>query len=359
MTRFYPLKVKNVFKDTADCTVIEFEVPAAQKEAFTYKQGQYLTLKALINGEDVRRNYSLCSSPLEEDRYAVGVKLVEGGKFSTYAHEVLKTGDTLEVMPPLGKFFTEINAQNAKHYVAFAAGSGITPIMSIMKTVLHAEPESQFTLFYGNQQVQSIMFKEEIEGLKNQFLDRLQVYHFLTRERLDAPLFNGRFSPHKMTEIFAKLLAPQAADEYFICGPEEMVFCIKEALGENGVAKEKVHFELFTTENSKYIKAARPQRKSSGITSTVVIVDGGKSFEFELEDGDTSILDGAMKQGADLPFACKGGVCCTCKAKLLEGKVDMDVNYALEHDEVEAGFILTCQAHPKTQKVVVDFDQAI
>ena len=357
MTRFYSLKIKNLIKDTTDCVVIEFDVPETEKEAFAYKQGQYLTLKAMLDGEDVRRNYSLCSSPLE-NHYSVAVKLVEGGKFSTYANEVLQVGDTLEVMPALGKFFTEVSPKHSKNYVAFAAGSGITPIMSIMKTVLLAEPESQFTLFYGNQQVQSIIFKEEIEGLKNQYLERLTVFHFLTRERLDAPLFNGRFTPHKMEEIFAKLLDTEAVDEYFMCGPEEMVFCVKDALAEKGVAKEKVHFELFTTENSKYAKA-RPPRESSGITSKVVIIDGGKSFEFDLPDGDTSILDGAMKQGADLPFACKGGVCCTCKAKLLEGKVDMDVNYALEHDEVEAGFILTCQAHPTTLKVVVDFDQAI
>ncbi len=357
--RFHTLKVKELIKETSDCTSIAFELPEELKNDFKYKQGQYLTLRHEINGEDIRRSYSLCSSPLEEDM-RVAVKKLEGGRFSTFANDVLQEGDSLEVMTPMGNFFTELNPNHKKNYVAFAAGSGITPMMSIIKATLEIEPDSQFTLLYCNRNIHSIIFKEEIEGLKNIFLNRFQVYHFLTREMSDIPLFNGRFDKEKINEILGKLVHPELVDEFFICGPEEMILSVKGELEAKKIDAKKIHFELFTTPGAQKNKTQKEtQSKRNDKVSLVTIKDSGNSFQFELSQGSNNILDAALLNGADLPFACKGGVCCTCKAKVIEGEVEMDVNYALEPEEIEQGFILTCQAHPLTEKVVVDFDEAI
>ena len=358
MARFYPLKVSSLERETEDCTVISFDLPEDLQNTFAFKQGQHLTLRKYLNGEDVRRTYSLCISP-SENKLAVAVKKIPTGLFSSFVNEELKAGDILDVMPPMGSFFTELHSDQQKSYVAFAAGSGITPIISIMKAVLESEPKSRFTLFYVNQRVSSIIFKEEIEGLKNKYLNRLQIYHFLTREQLDVPLFYGRIDIDKLNAICNKLINPLTVDEYFLCGPQEMVETIRNGLVEKGVAKNHIHSELFFTLNGQKKAIAKDYAKElNGSLCAVTIRDGGKQFAFSF-DGNDNILDAALKQGADLPFACKGGVCCTCKAKLLEGKVEMEVNYALEPEEVEAGYILTCQAHPLSQKVVVDYDQAI
>lgn len=349
---FYPLKVSEVNKTTDDCSVVTFNITEDLKEQFTFIQGQYLTLKANINGEDVRRSYSLCSSPID-DEWKVAVKKIEDGRFSTYVNDTLKPGDTIYVMPPNGRFFQKVDENATKNYVAFAAGSGITPIHSIIKTHLTKEPNSSFTLFYLNRNVHSIILKEEIEGLKNTFLGRFELYHILTQEHRDSPLFNGRITEDKMNEITEKILDVSSMDDVFICGPIEMIFLIRDFFLNKGISKEKIHFELFNTPDSPK-KKTQAKSNNTGDTSVNLIINGIK-INFNMHQ-DEKILDAALKNNADLPFACKGGVCCTCKAKLIEGKAEMEVNYALEDDEVENGYILTCQALPKSKHLVVDFD---
>ncbi len=357
MSKFHSLKVSEVKAETADCKSVLFEVPEELQTAYQYTQGQYLTLETKINGEDVRRSYSLCSSPLDNE-WRVAIKKVEGGKFSTYANEVLKKGDVLEVMTPMGNFYTTVHADQQKHYVAFAAGSGITPILSIMKTVLQTEAQSRFTLIYGNKNTASIIFHEAIEGLKNKYMDRLNVHYILSRERLEEPIANGRIDINKCNMIFGELLDVKTVDEFFICGPETMIFNVKAALETAGVEEKHIHFELFTSPDGKL--GDQPKRvvahEDQGKVCDVEVKVDGKTILFKLPFGENNLLDAALKEGADLPFACKGGVCCTCKARLNEGKVEMDRNYALTTEEVEQGFILTCQSYPKTEKVIVDFD---
>lgn len=351
--QFYAIKVNDVFKTTADCSVVTLDIPNELKEKFQFKQGQYLTFKANINNEEVRRSYSLCSSPLDNE-WKVAVKKIEDGRFSTYVNDVLKEGDTLEVMPPNGRFFKEVDTSKAKRYVAFAAGSGITPIHSIIKTHLNEEPESSFNLFYLNRSVQSMILREEVEGLKNQFLGRFELYHFLTQEMRDAPLFNGRFTEEKLQTISEKIIDINSVDDYFICGPTEMIFMIRDFLVANGVEESKVHFELFNTPTGGQKKKKLDENNTD--TSDVSIITNGVQVSFTMTQNGENILDAALRHNADLPFACKGGVCCTCRAKLVEGEAPMMVNYALEKEEVEQGYILTCQAIPKSSKVLVDFD---
>jgi len=350
--QFYPITLKDIQKTTEDCSILTFDIQEELAETFEYVHGQYLTLKADIDGEEVRRSYSLCSSPLDKE-WKVAVKKIEDGRFSTYANDVLKVGDTLEVMPPNGRFYCPI-AEGKKNYVAFAAGSGITPIHSIIKTHLSNEEESNFKLFYFNRTVQSIILKEEIEGLKNKFLDRFELYHFLTQEERDAPLFNGRIDQEKLDKIYGVLLDINDIDEYFICGPNEMIFLIRDYLIEKGVDEKNIHFELFNTPGSQKKKEVIDLANAE--LSKVAIINNGTKMTFDMAKGRENILDAALRNNADLPFACKGGVCCTCKAKLMQGEVDMEVNYALEKEEVQEGFILTCQAVPKTNELIVDFD---
>jgi len=354
---FHPLKIKKIRKETPDCVSLVFEVPAILQEEFRFEQGQNITLKKVIDGEELRRSYSICAAPFENE-LKVAVKKLEGGKFSSYANDILKEGDELDVLPPTGKFNTRLDPLNRKQYLAFVAGSGITPLLSIIKTTLQSEPGSSFTLVYGNRSRSSIVFFEELEGLKNRYLHRFNLINVLSREKTDAPLNFGRIDENKLKDL-SKMIRYETMDDFFVCGPEDMIFCVKDFLEKAGVDKKKIHFELFTTPGQK--KMAVDSRQSavddSGPKSKITIKLDGRSFDFYLPfSSDTSILDAALKQGADLPFACKGGVCCTCKARLLEGEVDMDVNWGLEHEEVEQGYILTCQSHPKTEKVVVDFD---
>ncbi len=352
-TRFYPIRVKDIAKTTSDCSVIEFDIQDEQKVDFVYKQGQYLTLKANINGEEVRRSYSLCSSPLEAE-WKVAIKQIPDGRFSTFANEQLQVGDTLDVMPPNGKFFVECAPTATKNYVAFAAGSGITPILSIIKTHLESEPNSTFKLFYVNRAVGSIILKEEVEALKNIYFNRFELFHFLTQEHRSAPLFNGRITEEKLATIFKHIVDANEVNDYFICGPEAMIFMIRDFLQAKGVNPKSIHFELFGTSTPQ--KQIKRKVAANASNCAVTILEGDKSFNFNLLQGSDNILDAALKQNADLPFACKGGVCCTCRAKLVEGSVDLLVNYALEQEELDAGYILTCQAIPTSEKVIVDFD---
>lgn len=360
-TKFYPLKVKEVRRETFDTVSVQMDVPDELKEIFAFIQGQYLTFKIEHQGEELRRSYSLCSSPLDQE-WRVAIKKVPGGRFSTYANDHLKAGDILEVMPPMGRFFTTVEAAQNKNYVFFAAGSGITPIHSIIKTVLHVEPKSSVTLFYGNKNSTSIIFKDSLEALKNLFIGRLAIHYFLSREKMDAELFQGRIDQDKCNALLNCFPEVKDGDEYFLCGPLEMIESVKTVLIEAGVDKSKIHFELFTSPTqsneiiqNKHLTVTASDAKT--LKSQVTVKVDGISFDFELPYEGSNILDAAMLKGADLPYSCKGGVCSTCRAKLMEGVVDMDVNYALEEDEVEDGFILTCQSRPRSERIVIDFDQ--
>ena len=353
-THFEKVRIKEVRRETHDCVSILLDVSEDLKEKFFYLPGQHLTLRTKINDEDVRRSYSLCSSPLHNE-WRIAVKKVDGGIFSMFANHTLQAGDIVELMPPMGHFILQ-HTNIAKHYVCFAAGSGITPVLSIIKTGLLNQPQSQFTLIYSNRTRQSIIFKEEIEALKNKFMTRFQVLFILSREQTEAPLNEGRINAEKCEQIF-KSVASLSADEFFICGPEAMIFTIKDWLQSKNIDAKKIHFELFNTDTSTSEKKQTQQATfANDSVSHVTIHLDGRSFDFDLPFNNLSILDAALQQGADLPYACKSGVCTTCKAKLLEGKVDMDINYGLEPEEVAEGFILTCQSHPRTEKVVVDFD---
>ena len=359
---FHPLRIKEIRKETPECVSVLFNIPGNLKNDFHFKQGQSLTMRATIRNEEIRRTYSICSSPLDNE-VRVAIKKADGGLFSTFANESLKPGDQLEVMEPVGKFYTDLDPTQKKNYLAFAAGSGITPVISLIKTTLVTEPASSFTLVYGNRNRGSIIFFEELEGLKNKYLQRFNFINILSREKTDIPINNGRINREKLQQL-SKFIVYEKMDETFICGPEEMIFSIKDFLEQKGINKKKIHFELFTTPESKKLEILnkKPEPGRIGpevvdeIKSKIIVKLDGRSFDFELGFDDEAILDAALKQGADLPYACKGGVCCTCKARLIEGEVEMDVHWGLEEEEIKQGYILTCQSHPKTEKVIVDFD---
>lgn len=357
-THFQKLAIKNIRKETTECVSIAFDVPEELKEQFQFTQGQNITVRAIINNEEIRRSYSICSSPLENE-LRIAVKKIKNGKFSSYT-DTLKRNDHLEVLPPTGKFYTTLHPSNTKNYIAFAAGSGITPIISIIKTTLAIEPNSSFTLIYGNKNRSTIIFKEELEAIKNRYMRRFVLHHILSREQTDAHINHGRIAAEKCDELSHKLIEIEKCDEFFICGPEEMIFSVTDWLGKKGVDKKKIHFELFTVPGEQF---AVDNRRSSVIkdhgenkVSHITIKQDGISFSFDLLFDAETILDAAIKQGAELPFSCKGGVCSTCRARLKDGRIQMEHNYALEPDELEKGFILTCQSHPRTERVVIDFD---
>ena len=354
---FHPLTICDIRNETNDCVSVAFEIPESLKNVFAFRHGQNITLRMSINGEDLRRSYSICSSPLDNE-LRVAVKSVSDGRFSSFANSQLKKGDTLEVLPPTGKFYTELHPGNKKEYVAFAAGSGITPILSIIKTTLATEPYSSFTLVYGNRNRASIIFRDSLEALKNKYIDRFRVIHVLSRERMDADLNYGRIDPEKCEQLGRHIIDWQKVDHFFLCGPESMIFSTRDYLESKGVDHGKIHFELFNTPGQNLSTTAKKDKSMSdkGEISKVTVRLDGSSFDFDLPFEGKSILDGALQQGADLPYACKGGVCATCRAKLVSGEVEMDLNYALEPEEINAGFILTCQSHPRSSNVVVDFD---
>ena len=354
---FHPLKVKEIRKETDECVSVLFEIPEALQQAFSFVQGQGLTMRIYLDGEEIRRTYSICGSPLDHE-CRVAIKKQDNGRFSIFANEKLKAGDTLEVMEPVGKFYSELNPVNKKNYLAFAAGSGITPVISIIKTTLRTEPQSSFTLVYGNRSRSSIIFFEELEGLKNKYIDQFNLIHILSRERTETPLNYGKINTAKLNEL-SKLIDYTTKHEIFICGPEEMIFCVRDFLLQKNISEKKIHFELFTTagQNQKSKVKSQKSKTGNGLASKITIKLDGRMFDVNIPlNSDTVILDAALQQGADLPYACKGGMCCTCKARLLEGEVKMDVHWGLEEDEIDKGYILTCQSHPKTEKVVVDFD---
>lgn len=353
-TKFYPLQVREVRRETPDTVSVAFEVPDRLRDTFRFTQGQHIVLRTMIGGEEVRRSYSICSG-VDDGELRVAVKRVEGGAFSAYANEQLRPGDQIEAMPPQGHFYVDLQPETQRLYVAFAAGSGITPVMSLLKTTLAREPHSRFMLFFGNRGFDHIIFREQLEDLKNRFPDRLSVHHILSRESLGSPLFQGRLDGEKCRAYGRLLFRPDEVDAFFLCGPEEMIFSIKAALEEQGADPKKIHLELFT---SLGLKKNRPIStvNSAVVDAEVTVIQDGSEFNFKLPSDGSTLLDAAMRAGADLPFSCKGGVCSTCKARVLEGEVDMEVNYGLEADEVAAGYVLTCQSHPKTRRLVVSFD---
>jgi len=350
--KFHTLTISKICKETEDTVSITFDIPTELKEDFSFKSGQYLTLRASINGNDERRSYSLSSSPFENE-WTVAIKQVENGIFSTYANQELKVGQTIEVMTPTGNFHVNTSVEHKKSYVLIAAGSGITPIISIAKTVLHEEPNSEVTLFFGNKGFASIIFREEIEGMKNKFMERLRVVHVLSRESLGNAIQKGRIDSEKLIKLHKAFLNNSPIDEIFVCGPEEMIQSVRDTFTEIVSDAKNIHFELFTSAGSKkpIVKSSEPS-----IAANVKVIIDGDVLELAMESDGETILDAAFKAGGDLPFACKGGVCCTCKAKILEGTASMDINYGLEPDEIEAGYILTCQAHPTSKTLTVSFD---
>ncbi len=352
--KFHPLVVQDVRKETDDTVSIAFEIPTELTNDYQFVSGQYITIRKIIDGEELRRSYSICATP-QDGELRVAVKRVEDGRFSSWATADLKIGETLDVMTPSGHFQLVPEISATKNYALFAAGSGITPIISIAKTILMHEPMSTVTLVYGNKGFSSIIFREELEALKNKFINRFQLIHVLSRESLGNPLQKGRIDKDKVELIGRTLLRGEHIDAVYSCGPEEMIHAVKNAMMGSGVPESKIHFELFGTKTEgSQAKIVVP--KEQDVLAKVTIILDGDRIEVDLNTAGTSILEAGYEAGADLPYACKGGVCCTCKAKILEGSAVMDVNYALEKDEVEAGYILTCQAHPTSEKLTVSFD---
>ncbi len=357
MSKFYPLSVARVHHETRDAIAVTFQVPADLAEAFAYQQGQHLTLRAQIGDEDVRRSYSICSA-VQDGALRVAIKRTTGGLFSSWANEHLKPGMTLEVMPPMGHFNVPLEAASARRYVAFAAGSGITPILSIIKTTLLTEPGSSFTLFYGNRASSSVIFKDELSDLKDTFMGRFNLAYVMSREQQDIELFNGRITKEKVAQFLQHWIRVDDIDVAFICGPEDMMHGVSAALQEAGMPKQNIKVELFAASIPKHQHKPRPLAVDARHETEVTVIMDGNHTSFTMDKDKESILDAGLRAGIDMRYSCKGGVCSTCRCKLLDGKVDMDANYALEDYEVARGFVLSCQAFPVTDKVVIDFDQA-
>jgi ring-1,2-phenylacetyl-CoA epoxidase subunit PaaE len=353
---FHPLKVADVRRETADCVSVAFEIPASLKEEFHFVQGQYLTFKKEIKGEEVRRSYSICSSPLDGE-LRVAIKEVPDGRFSTFANRQLQVGDVLESMTPRGNFHRPLDPNNASEYVAFASGSGITPVMSILKTTMQREPKSRFMLFYGNRSTSSVIFRDQLDDLKNEFMGRLEVHHVLSREDQGTDLLKGRLDAEKCKNFAERFFDPATVSAYYLCGPGEMIGSISETLEALGAPKDRILYELFSTPGSAKIEGKTNKSEKRDFVADVTVILDSDETHFSIGADGKSILDAALDAGADVPFACKGAVCCTCRAKVLEGEVEMDMNYALEDDEVEEGYVLTCQSHPRSQKVVISYDE--
>lgn len=358
MARFHPLEVTELRRETRDAVVVTLKPRAEDAAAFDFIQGQYLTFRNSFDGEELRRSYSICAGR-DDGALRVGIKRVEGGAFSTWANEVLKPGDVIEAMPPMGKFHTPIEPDAARHYLGFAGGSGITPVLSIIKTVLAREPKSRFTLVYANRQINSIMFREDLEDLKNIYLGRFSVIHVLEQEGQEIDLFTGRVDAEKMKALFQRWIDPTSVDTAFICGPEPMMLAIAASLRDHGLTDAQIKFELFASGQPGRAKAKAVSTQAvtpgSGTAATVTLDGATRSFEMPREG--QSLLDAALSANLDAPYACKAGVCSTCRCKVIEGAAEMAINHALEDYEVRAGYVLSCQAYPLTDKIVVSYDE--
>jgi ring-1,2-phenylacetyl-CoA epoxidase subunit PaaE len=353
---FHPLRVGAVERITDDAVVVTFDVPEELREDYRFVAGQHLTLRAEIDSEEVRRNYSICA-PATTGPLRIAIKRLEGGIFSGYATRGLKVGDVVDVMTPTGRFCVPVDPAHAKHYAAVAAGSGITPVISIVSTVLEVEPASRVTLIYGNRTSSTVMFLEELEDLKNRYPTRLQLLHVLSREQQEVELLNGRIDRDKLADLLATLVPPGTVDEWLLCGPYAMVEQAREVLLGSGVPAGHVHTELFHVEpEPPRERVVAPGAAPDADASTVTVWLDGRASTFDLVPGGSSILDATLAVRRDAPYACKGGVCGTCRAKVVEGSVTMTRNYALEQDEIEGGFVLACQSRPATPSVTLDFD---
>ena len=354
---FHSLAVNEVRKETDEATSVSFSVPDALADAYRFTQGQYLTLRATVNGEELRRPYSVCVAPDSGD-LRVCVKRLHEGRFSSFVNDVLQAGDKIDVMGPMGRFNAPLEGDAATTYLFIAGGSGITPVMSNIRTILAAEPASQITLIYGNRRGRDIIFREALSDLKDLYLERLRIFHVLSDETPETPLFGGMLSQDKISELVQALVDVKSLDWAFICGPGPVMDGGKAALTELGMSPEQIKIESFGERpvardvKPKVNGAAAPGENMA----KVEVVFRGLRTQISVPFEGAAILDVAHEAKIDVPFACKGGVCCTCRAKLIEGEVDMDIVYGLEPDEIEAGYILTCQSHPKTAKVVVDYD---
>lgn len=355
---FRPLTIMDIRNETADCISLSFQIPPAYKEEFIFKSGQNITLRLILQGEELRRSYSICSSPYENE-LRIAIKKQESGLFSTYAHDHFKAGQTLDVMAPTGNFSLPFLSTNKKHYIAFAAGSGITPIISLLKTILKEEPGSSFTLVYGNRKRASVIFREELMALKNEHPEKFQLIPVFSQEKMDAPVFEGRIDSGKCEMIFKQIVQWGADQEFLLCGPAPMIFSVRDWLLLQKVSGKKIHFELFSDpgESGTAVKKTVTEKKPAEQKKSLVTIRlDGASTDFQLPVEGPTILEAAIQAGADLPYACRAGVCATCRAKLVLGKVTMDQNYSLAEEELEQGFILVCQAHPAAEKLIIDFD---
>ena len=356
MSKFHPITIAQVRQETRDTIVATLAVPESLRERFAFTQGQHLTLRAQVNGEDLRRSYSICSA-VDDPELRIAIKRTPGGQFSTWANDTLKPGVTLEVMPPMGHIHLPLDTAQGKRYLAFAAGSGITPILSILKTTLVREPQSSFTLVYGNRSTSSVIFREELAELKDLFPQRLNLVHVMSREQQDTELFNGRIDREKCEALFTRWIQVADHDAAYVCGPEPMMRAVSEALQAHGMPREAVKMELFAASIPKTRHEAHARPVVGRQECEVVVVMDGAERQFTMEKDKTSVLDAALAQGIDMRYSCKGGVCATCRCKVVDGKVDMDANFALEDYEIARGFVLSCQSFPVSDRLVIDFDQ--
>ncbi len=352
---FHPLAIASIEPLTDDAVAITFDVPDDLRDAYAFTQGQHVTVRTELAGDSVRRNYSICA-PVSSGALRIAVKRLPGGAFSEHALEQLRPGDVIDVMTPSGRFFTELDPENAKSYVCVAAGSGITPILSIVATTLEAEPQSRVTLVYANRTHASVMFLEEVEDLKDRYPDRFALFHVLSREQQEVELFSGRLDVPRMQRFLDSLVPPEDVDEWFLCGPYEMVASLRKQLISEGVVKRAIHAEVFHVESTPPARRTPVRTDGDASGAQVTITLDGRRSTFTLAPEGPSVLEAALAVRPDAPFACKGGVCGTCRAKIVEGTVEMDTNWALEPDEVERGYALTCQSHPTSSKVVLDYD---
>ena len=358
MPQFYPLRVTDIQRNTRDSVVLTLEPPADAADAFSFIQGQYLTFRREFDGEEMRRSYSICAG-IDDGVLRVGIKKVDGGWFSSWANDELQLGEVIDAMKPMGNFHSPLMPDESRRYLGFAGGSGITPMISLIKTILKAEPKSTFSLIYGNRSTSAIMFREELEDLKNTYMGRLDITHILESEAADIELFSGRLDQGKCDALFSRWIDVQGADQAYICGPEPMMLAVSDALKRHGMEDRNIKFELFSSAKPGKRKqtAAQAEGAASGASCQATIILDGAAREVSLARGEETVLEAALAANVGAPYACKAGVCSTCRAKLVEGKVEMEANFALEDYEVERGYILTCQSHPLTDKVVVDYDQ--
>ncbi|HDS1724110.1 phenylacetate-CoA oxygenase/reductase subunit PaaK [Pseudomonas putida] len=357
MSQFHSLTIKQVRNETRDAVSIAFDVPEHLQDQFRFTQGQYLVMRTQLDNEEVRRSYSICSA-VQDGELRVAVKRVPGGRFSAFANEVLKEGQQLEVMPPSGSFFVPLDPARQGNYLGVAAGSGITPILSIIATTLASEPHSRFTLLYGNRSSSGALFRDKLEDLKNRYLDRLNLIFVFSREQQDVDLYNGRIDADKCGQLFSRWLDVAGLDAAFICGPQAMTETVRDSLQANGMAKERIHFELFAAAGSEARREAREAaRQVDSALSHITVISDGRALSFDLPRNTQNVLDAGNAIGAELPYSCKAGVCSTCKCRVIEGEVEMDSNHALEDYEVAAGYVLSCQTYPVSDRVVLDFDQ--